>query len=75
MIARKENGWELWIATHPESIGCTSEGREACSCQFHLVDEKRTLCLPFDSLKEADAEFCKRAGVKSIKESFITRKI
>ncbi len=54
---RKENGYELYQGAHPSSLGCSAEGREVCTCKYHIVDEARTEILSYDSYLEADKKF------------------
>ncbi len=59
---RKENGYELYQGAHPSSLGCSAEGREVCTCKYHIVDEARTQILSFKDYLQAEAKFRELTG-------------
>jgi hypothetical protein len=62
MHLRKENGWELWQGFHPSSIGCSAEGREVCTCKYHIVNDERTEIHSFDDYLLAEKKFRELTG-------------
>lgn len=73
MIYRQSNTWFLWGGVHPDSIGCTSEGREQCTCKYHIVDKAKTQIFSFDDFQKADEKFCSLTGMETFQNTLFKK--
>ena len=71
MIFRTSTNWQLWAGVHPKDIGCISEGREQCTCKYHIVSMDKTKIYSFDDWQEADQKFTELTKEKPLQDLII----
>lgn len=66
MIFKNSTIWQLWggEGVHPADIGCVHDGRDQCSCKYHVVDKDRTEVFSFENWEEAEEKYCELSGEK-----------
>lgn len=65
MTRTPKNGWAWYQdGCHSVDIGCIAEGREKCTCRYHISDGK--VQYGFDDFQEADRKWVELTGSESL---------
>lgn len=67
MIIKQKNEvtWFSGCGVHSESVGCVAEGREPCTCRYHI--KNGTEQFSFEDYASAEAKWCELTAEPSFK--------